>query len=178
MLSVQNQNDFFHEIQTYTTLACSKKAKTKASRNVQFQSKLTHTVGQSEHPQAPLIKGMPWGTCPHRKKHQSLVLGRRAGMAGWGTGGMRKERSLGSIASGRAGVFVLGLFDSFVIKIKEGVSSLPMDGPSKSSTAHSDPQSRHHSNHLCSWLSLDPRVPSGPWEGGEGHGLGGGDCNK
>lgn len=75
------KSDFFHEIQTSMTLACSKKAKTKASKNMPFQSKLT--VGASLRlPQsraclkAPALVG----------KKQQFLLGRKAGMAGWGTG--------------------------------------------------------------------------------------------
>lgn len=95
-----------------------KKAKTKASRNVQFQSKRTQLASLSiprllpprVHIGAPALM---W------KKYQSLVLGRRAGRTGWGTGGMRKEKSQGSISSGRAQVFALGWLVCFSFVIKE-----------------------------------------------------------
>lgn len=149
-----------------------KKAKTKASRNVQFQSKLTQLASLSIPRLLPAraCLGTPALTW---KKHQSFVLGGRVGMTGWGGGGMRKEKSQGSISSGRARVLVLGFFlclFSFVIKeLKLLQGCRWMDNPIP---AHSYPQSRYNSNHVCFWSSLDARVPSGHWEGREGHGLG------
>lgn len=95
-----------------------KKAKTKASRNVQFQSKLTW-LGSLSIPRLLPARACLGAPALTWKKHQSLVLGRGVGMTGWGGGRMRKETSQGSISSGRARVLVLGFFlslFSFVVK--------------------------------------------------------------
>lgn len=97
------------------------KAKAKASRNVQFQSKLTR-LGSLSLPRLLPARACLRAPALTWKKHQSLVLGRRVGMTGWGGGGLRglrKEKGQGSISTGRAGVLVLGFFlslFSFVIK--------------------------------------------------------------
>lgn len=96
-----------------------KKAKTKASRNVQFQSKLTR-LGSLSLPRLLPARACLGAPALTWKKHQSLVLGRRVGMTGWGGGGLRKEKCQGSISSGRARVLVLGFFLSlFSFGIKE-----------------------------------------------------------
>lgn len=76
-------------------------------------------VGQPEHPRLLPSRARLGAPAFTWKKYQSLVLGRRAGMAGWGTGGMRKEKSRDSISSGRARVFALGWLVCFSLVIKE-----------------------------------------------------------